>query len=69
MTAESVTIPADLLPADGRFGCGPSKVRPEQLRAVADAVDAAPAGGEVVVFATYTAMWHLHPRMERMAAG
>jgi phosphoserine aminotransferase len=38
-TAESVTIPADLLPADGRFGCGPSKVRPEQLRAVADAAD------------------------------
>ncbi|HUG49793.1 MAG TPA: phosphoserine transaminase, partial [Terrimesophilobacter sp.] len=26
-----LTIPADLLPADGRFGCGPSKVRPEQL--------------------------------------
>lgn len=24
-------IPADLLPKDGRFGCGPSKVRPEQL--------------------------------------
>ena len=24
-------IPADLLPADGRFGCGPSKLRPEQL--------------------------------------
>ena len=22
-----ITIPADLLPADGRFGCGPSKVR------------------------------------------
>jgi phosphoserine aminotransferase len=38
-SAESVTIPADLLPADGRFGCGPSKVRPEQLRAVADAAD------------------------------
>ncbi|GLZ50490.1 phosphoserine transaminase [Actinomycetospora sp. NBRC 106378] len=37
MTAESVTIPAELLPADGRFGCGPSKVRPEQLQAVADA--------------------------------
>jgi phosphoserine aminotransferase len=36
-TAESVKIPAELLPADGRFGCGPSKVRPEQLRAVADA--------------------------------
>ena len=28
----SITIPADLLPADGRFGCGPSKVRPEALR-------------------------------------
>jgi phosphoserine aminotransferase len=24
-------IPADLKPSDGRFGCGPSKVRPEQL--------------------------------------
>ena len=27
----SLTIPSDLLPADGRFGCGPSKVRPEQV--------------------------------------
>ncbi|KRC59047.1 phosphoserine aminotransferase [Agromyces sp. Root81] len=27
----SIVIPSDLLPADGRFGCGPSKVRPEQL--------------------------------------
>ena len=26
-----LTIPSDLLPADGRFGCGPSKVRPEQV--------------------------------------
>ena len=26
-----IQIPADLLPADGRFGSGPSKVRPEQL--------------------------------------
>ncbi|MDM4763729.1 phosphoserine transaminase [Galbitalea sp. SE-J8] len=24
-------IPIELLPADGRFGCGPSKIRPEQL--------------------------------------
>ncbi|MCW2702354.1 MAG: hypothetical protein JWQ37_349, partial [Blastococcus sp.] len=24
----SITIPAELLPKDGRFGCGPSKVRP-----------------------------------------
>ena len=38
-TAESVQIPAEILPADGRFGCGPSKVRPEQLRAIADAAD------------------------------
>jgi phosphoserine aminotransferase len=30
-----LTIPADLKPTDGRFGCGPSKVRPEQLAALA----------------------------------
>ena len=29
-------IPDDLQPADGRFGCGPSKVRPEQLVRLAD---------------------------------
>ena len=27
----TLEIPAGLLPVDGRFGCGPSKVRPEQL--------------------------------------
>ncbi len=32
-----LVIPADLKPADGRFGSGPSKVRPEQLQALADA--------------------------------
>jgi phosphoserine aminotransferase len=31
----TLTIPADLKPADGRFGCGPSKVRPEQVAALA----------------------------------
>src|SRR3954465_8800606 len=31
----SITIPADLLPEDGRFGCGPSKVRPEALQTLA----------------------------------
>jgi phosphoserine aminotransferase len=31
-----IDIPEDLKPADGRFGCGPSKVRPEQLDALAD---------------------------------
>ena len=30
----TLTIPADLKPADGRFGCGPSKVRAEQLAAL-----------------------------------
>jgi phosphoserine aminotransferase len=30
-----ITIPVELRPADGRFGCGPSKVRPEQLAALA----------------------------------
>ncbi|MFC5997878.1 phosphoserine transaminase [Quadrisphaera sp. GCM10027208] len=32
-----IRIPADLLPTDGRFGSGPSKVRPEQVRALAAA--------------------------------
>ncbi|MDF5751600.1 phosphoserine transaminase [Spongiactinospora sp. TRM90649] len=31
-----IVIPADIKPADGRFGSGPSKVRPEQLSALAD---------------------------------
>ncbi|WP_146843584.1 phosphoserine transaminase [Cellulomonas composti] len=30
-----MTIPADLLPVDGRFGSGPSKIRPEQVDALA----------------------------------
>ena len=30
-----ITIPADLKPADGRFGSGPSKVRPEQVEYLA----------------------------------
>jgi len=32
---ERLTIPADLRPGDGRFGCGPSKVRPEALERLA----------------------------------
>lgn len=35
MEPDAVTIPADLLPADGRFGSGPSKVRPAQVDALA----------------------------------
>jgi phosphoserine aminotransferase len=34
-TAASIVIPADLKPADGRFGSGPSKIRPEALEALA----------------------------------
>jgi phosphoserine aminotransferase len=33
----AIQIPHDLLPVDGRFGCGPSKVRPEQALALAKA--------------------------------
>ena len=36
MTKPRIEIPADLLPADGRFGSGPSKVRPEAVQALAD---------------------------------
>ena len=32
-----ITIPPDLLPADGRFGSGPSRVRPEAVAALAEA--------------------------------
>ncbi|SDC75860.1 phosphoserine transaminase [Rhodococcus tukisamuensis] len=34
--ATTPIIPADLKPVDGRFGCGPSKVRPEQLQSLVD---------------------------------
>ena len=36
-TQAALTIPAGLLPRDGRFGAGPSKVRPEQVEALAAA--------------------------------
>jgi phosphoserine aminotransferase len=32
--ATSLTLPDDIKPSDGRFGSGPSKVRPEQLQAL-----------------------------------
>lgn len=32
--ANTVKIPKDMLPEDGRFGCGPSKIRPEQVNAL-----------------------------------
>jgi phosphoserine aminotransferase len=36
MNSPAALIPQDLKPADGRFGCGPSKVRPEALAALAE---------------------------------
>ena len=38
MTNEA-RIPEDLKPVDGRFGCGPSKVRPDALRSLAEQSD------------------------------
>ena len=34
-TSPVLRIPAELRPGDGRFGCGPSKVRPEQVATLA----------------------------------
>ena len=36
MPTPSITIPANLRPVDGRFGCGPSKIRPEAIAALAN---------------------------------
>jgi phosphoserine aminotransferase len=36
-SAPRIQLPDDLKPRDGRFGCGPSKVRPEALAALAGA--------------------------------
>jgi phosphoserine aminotransferase len=36
VTSSTAQIPSDLKPADGRFGCGPSKVRPEALAKLAE---------------------------------
>ena len=39
LSNEFPTIPSELIPSDGRFGCGPSKVRPEQLQAIQEHAD------------------------------
>ncbi|WP_293772212.1 phosphoserine transaminase [uncultured Corynebacterium sp.] len=40
MTTPQLNLPAEFIPSDGRFGCGPSKVRPSQIDAIsAHAVD------------------------------
>src|SRR5262245_53100474 len=38
-TTRTADIPSDLRPADGRFGCGPSKVRPDALARLAGRAD------------------------------
>ncbi len=38
-TTSTARIPTDLKPSDGRFGCGPSKVRPEALATLAERAD------------------------------
>ncbi len=35
MTTPDIAIPDDLLPHDGRFGCGPSRIRPEAIEMLA----------------------------------
>jgi phosphoserine aminotransferase len=50
----SISIPADLLPSDGRFGCGPSKVRPEAVAALAAEAP------------TYLGTSHRQPRVQHM---
>jgi phosphoserine aminotransferase len=37
MDMPEILIPSQILPKDGRFGCGPSKLRPEQLAAFGSA--------------------------------
>jgi phosphoserine aminotransferase len=39
MAITAIQIPNNLKPADGRFGCGPSKVRPEALAKLAEQSD------------------------------
>ncbi|MET0726998.1 MAG: phosphoserine transaminase [Acidimicrobiales bacterium] len=56
-TTPPIQIPADLLPADGRFGCGPSKVRPE-------AVEALVASGDPDAGGPYLGTSHRQPRVQ-----
>ncbi len=39
MSTAELRLPEDLLPEDGRFGCGPSKVRPEAVQRLAEVAD------------------------------
>ncbi|MCU0274046.1 MAG: phosphoserine transaminase, partial [Acidimicrobiales bacterium] len=56
MSIPDIRIPADLLPSDGRFGCGPSRVRPEAVEALAAAAP------------TYLGTSHRQPTVQYMVA-
>ena len=36
MSDQFPVLPEEFQPGDGRFGCGPSKVRPAQIQAIVD---------------------------------
>ncbi len=54
--ASDISIPPNLLPSDGRFGSGPSKVRPEQVKALASVAD------------TYLGTSHRQPGVKNVVA-
>lgn len=54
--ASDISIPPNLLPSDGRFGSGPSKVRPEQVKALASVAD------------TYLGTSHRQPGVKKVVA-
>ena len=54
--ATDITIPTHLLPSDGRFGSGPSKVRPEQVKALASVAE------------TYLGTSHRQPAVKKVVA-
>ena len=35
--SKPISIPKNMLPSDGRFGCGPSKIRGKQIEALSEA--------------------------------
>ncbi|MGV3760429.1 MAG: phosphoserine transaminase [Actinomycetota bacterium] len=57
MSLPDIKIPTDLLPTDGRFGCGPSKVRPEAVEALLASSDPGRGG-------PYLGTSHRQPRVQ-----
>ena len=68
LVARVLRIPAIvvLLPTGFVAGAITDVVEPDLGAAVTGAVNAVPAGQTVVVFSTYTAMWHLHQQLDRL---